>query len=333
MPPPLRVGSVATRRRVRSWLGGHPRLLLLARRVDRILRGALNDPGPGLGIGEDGTIRRSLPLPPRPDGRPSRREPLLLVAPADQYVARTLGRGGLRDYEPEALACFLAMTDVAGPGAVLDIGANIGVYALTAAALTDREVLAFEPTPSTGATARRLADSHGLAVDLRSTALGRESGTATFYLSDRTDSSNSLASGFRPSGHQLEVDVRRLDELVAEEGLHPAVLKVDTETTEPDVLAGAAGTISSLRPWILCEVLAGRTETALQQVMEPFGYYFFHVVDEVPWPRATALTGDPTYRHLMWLFAPSEPPAEFWSSWQGWRDALAALPYPSTVDG
>ncbi len=80
-------------------------------------------------------------------------------------------------------------------------------------------------------------------------------------------------------------------------------------------------------------MLAGRTETALQQVMEPFGYHFFHAVDEVPWPRATALTGDPTYRHLMWLFAPSEPPAEFWSSWRGWRDALAALPYPSTVDG
>ena len=49
-------------------------------------------------------------------------------------------------------------------------------------------------------------------------ALGREAGTATFFLSDRSDSSNSLAEGYRESSRQLDVTVEtlELDNLLAQ---------------------------------------------------------------------------------------------------------------------
>ncbi len=71
----------------------------------------------------------------------------MFEAPEQMYVLKTLVENGFGGYEVEALACFLAITDAGPRGHVLDIGANIGVYGLLAGAVTEREVVAFEPTP------------------------------------------------------------------------------------------------------------------------------------------------------------------------------------------
>ena len=91
----------------------------------------------------------------------------------------------------------------------------------------------------------------------------------------------------------------------------PAVLKIDTETTEPAVLRGGLRTIAATRPWIMCEVLAGRTEAELMTVLEPLGYTYYLVSDRTPYEPAEQLRGDP--RFYMWLFAPEPAPAELWT--------------------
>lgn len=247
---------------------------------------------------------------------------LTMTAPRDLIVPRMLAAEGLVGYEHESLACFLAAMDIAGPGAVFDIGANVGVYAAVASALTKREVRAFEPSPSLVAAARRFALDNNLNFTTESLALGAENGVATFYLSDKTDSSNSLAAGFRKSSMQIEVQVETLDSYVARTGMVPAVMKVDTESTEPDVLTGAAKTIAEHRPWILCEVLAGRVETRLTEVLAPFGYHWYHVTDEIPYQETDHIVGDGTYRNLNWLFAPERPDEGFWAAL---RERSAAL--------
>ena len=230
-----------------------------------------------------------------------------MIAPMSLIVPRMLAEQGLGGYEREALACFLAATDVAGPGAVLDIGANVGIYAALADAVTDRQVIGFEPTPVLAALAGSFGAENGFGYAMESVALGAENGTATFYLSDSSDGSNSLAEGFRKSSAQIDVTVETLDSYVARTGLVPAVVKVDTESTEPDVLVGAAGTIERHRPWILCEVLAGRTEDRLTEILTPLGYHWYPVTEQIPLPLADRIVGDPTHRHLMWLFAPERP--------------------------
>jgi FkbM family methyltransferase len=272
--------------------------------------------------GED---RRARPAPPPvPENRvvhlnlpatgaaPGRR--LVLTAPTDMIVPQRLDEGGLAQYEPDAMACFLAAADVAGPGAVFDVGANVGVFAAVASALTDRQVRAFEPSPDLAEVARQFARDNELAWRTESVALGAENRTATFYLSDSSDSSNSLAARFRPSSTQITVQVETLDSYVSRTGLVPAVLKIDTETTEPDVIAGAARTIAKYRPWIVCEVLANRVEDRLTKVMSPFGYHWYEIREEIPYEKADRIVGDPDYRHLNWLFAPAEPDERFWAA-------------------
>jgi FkbM family methyltransferase len=262
----------------------------------------------------------SIHLPPAAGGA---RRSLTLTAPASMHVPKRLAQQGLAGYERESLACFLAAIDVAGSGAVLDIGANVGIYAAVASALSRRDVRAFEPSPSLVDVARRFAADNRLDYKTEPLALGAENGSATFYLSDISDTSNSLAVGFRDSSAQIEVAVETLDSYVARTGVVPAVMKVDTETTEPDVLAGAAKTIVEHRPWILCEVLAGRVEAALMDVLMPFGYHWYHVTEELPYRETTQIAGDRTYTNLMWLFTPRPPGDDFWAAVRERATALA----------
>jgi FkbM family methyltransferase len=239
------------------------------------------------------------------------------------YVPRLLQQKGFAGYEPESLACFLAAIGITKRGAVLDVGANVGVYGVLASALTGRRVVAFEPTPDLAVTARAIAEENMLPISLEEVALGAAPGRATLYLSDTTDSSNSLAQGFRPSTRQVDVRVETLDEVVQRMGLKVKVIKIDTEMTEPDVLRGAAETVRRDQPWILCEILAGRTEAQLTEIIEPWGYTWYHVTDDPPWAPSQKLAGDPTYKNFMWLFAPTPLDERFWSALHGWRASLA----------
>lgn len=276
-----------------------------------------------------------LPAAPEPASVPvSHRSSGSLWIEAEEhfYVPKCLHRTGLAGYEPETLACFLATIAQQG-GPVFDVGANIGVFSLVAAGLTNTEVIAFEPTPALAAVARDVAAANDLRFTLEEIALGAESGTATFHLSDITDSSNSLLDGFRPSATSIEVVVDSLDDYVARTGTIPRVLKIDTEATEPDVLRGGLATIQEHRPWIVCEVLARRTETRLEEVLVPLGYTWYQLTSELPLVPRRELFGDRAYRFNNWLFAPEKPDQEFWERMGGWREALRACVPTAPVAG
>jgi FkbM family methyltransferase len=286
--------------------------------------------------------RRARANAPKPPARPTHRtvtmrvpgspeRTISMTSPVSLLVPRKLEEDGLARYETSAIPCFLAAMDVAGPGAVLDIGANVGLYAGLAAAVTDRQVAAFEPFPILAEVAERFSTDNDLGFRVESIALGSENGSATLYLSDTSDSSNSLAEGFRKSTKQIEVPVETLDGWVRRTGLVPAVLKVDTESTEPDVLIGGAETLREHRPWILCEVLAGRGEDRLMEALAPHGYHWYHITDEVPYRHATVIEGDPSYRDLMWLFAPEPPTAAFWAAVTARVAAVAATDEDATA--
>ncbi|MGE5155957.1 MAG: FkbM family methyltransferase [Betaproteobacteria bacterium] len=285
--------------------------LRLPRRMARKVLGPKN---PGSRV-----VPIALPTTGRAPGRP---ELLTMTAPSNLLVPRRIAESGLAGYETSAVACFAAACDVAGPGAVLDIGANVGIYAAVGRALTQRQVIAFEPWEMLVDVARRFSADNDLDFTTEALALGAANRTQTLYLSDVGDSSNSLRRNFRPSSNQIQVPVETLDSYVARTGTVPAVMKVDTEATEPDVLIGAEKTIAEYRPWILCEVLSGRVERRLHELLASLGYRWYHIQDEIPLREAARIVGDPAYENLMWLFAPEKPWEEFWSAL---RDRAASL--------
>jgi len=83
------------------------------------------------------------------------------------------------------LPWFLALCETARPGAIWDVGANIGIYALLARAYTEREVVGFEPTPEVCAWGRRLAADNGL-TDLATAVLFAATLAAAWWAIRRT---------------------------------------------------------------------------------------------------------------------------------------------------
>jgi FkbM family methyltransferase len=302
------------------------RLVAVRRRVPKRLRaGALRLLGRGP-VERERVVVLSLPKPPPAGAADVAPRPLTIRTPERTYVSRLLEGSGLAGYEPDTLACFLAAVHQADGEPVFDVGANIGVFAWLAAALTPAKVVAFEPTPDLADQMRAICAANGLTVRVEEVALGAASGTAELFLSDKTDSSNSLRAGFRPSHKSVSVPVERVDDYVARTGLAPAVMKIDTESTEPDVLRGATRLLAERRPWIICEVLAGRTEADLTAILAPLGYSWYRIDGPGPLEARDQIEGDPSYAHMNWLFAPSAPTPEFWASMAAWRESIAAIP-------
>jgi len=259
-----------------------------------------------------------------PDIGSSERQHLVIDLPARLYVPKLLQRSGLAGYERSTIACWLTILSIPRHGAAMDVGANVGPYAWLADRFSPRRVVAFEPTPDLADAIRTVASRNQLEIQVEQIALSDRDGTAEFYLSNATDSSNSLVAGFRQSSSSIDVSIVRLDTYVADTGVIPHALKIDTETSEPDVLSGARNVIANSRPWMIIEVLAGRTEERLMNELAPYEYFWFQIDAELPLATSNEIIGDPTYEHTNWLFAPTRPNSTFWMEMARWRDLLGA---------
>jgi FkbM family methyltransferase len=307
------------------------RLRAVARRLPEPVKGVLRRILPAQLVAWRPTVRRfllAMPVPPPGMGAAVRSAAvpgrIAFEAPYRQYVPRLLEAGGVARYEPETVAAFLAAISFGNVAEVFDVGANVGIFSILAAALTTARVTGFEPTPDVAETFRTVARANGVGCTVEELALGATSGVATLYLSAKTDSSNSLRAGFRRPRGTVEVAVERLDDYVTRIGRPPGVIKVDTETTEPDVFRGGLETLRTARPWVVCEVLARTTESALMTILRPLGYHF-HPLDEGHLPVETdEIVGDPTWLHRDWLFTPDPLPPAFATHYTAWLEAILA---------
>jgi FkbM family methyltransferase len=242
-------------------------------------------------------------------------------------VQRSLRRNGLAAYEPPTVTTLLTLFDDQDDGfTFFDVGANMGLYALICASMfSPGAVDAFEPTPTTVAVLRRVVDANRLAINVIEAAAGDENGRAVLHLSAKSDSSNSMVAGFKVSHEAVEVETLRIDDHVAVTGRTPNVMKIDVETFEPAVLAGAARTVERNRPFIVIEVLnrGGRDHgIEITQAMAPFGYSYYELSANPVWNERGAVEGDAGSPHNDWLLAPAPLDDEFAQRWQTWRSRL-----------
>jgi len=238
-----------------------------------------------------------------------------------EYVLGRLADMGLEGYEPETVATVLAALEL-NDGGFHDVGANIGVFALVVKSLVpDVQVTAFEPGAALAGTCRTIAELNCLHVVVEQVALADDDGSAEFFMSP-TDTSNSLRAGFRRAVASETVEVARLDTwLAGNPGREPAVLKIDTESTEPDVLAGGSDFLARARPWLVVEVLKGRTETRLEEWCDEMRYHRHHITAHGPVAREEII-GDETYEHLNWLLTPMALPDDFARAFDRWHQSL-----------
>jgi FkbM family methyltransferase len=225
------------------------------------------------------------------------------------------------------MAALLALFEDAEEGFVFfDVGANVGLYAASCAALFEpAAVVAFEPTPSTAEVARRIMIANGLGVTVEELALGAEPGLGSLYLSAKSDSSNSLVAGFKESSGSMTVAVDTLDGYVSRSGLMPTIVKIDVETYEPEVLAGARRTIEGHRPHLIVEVLNRNGHdhgVEISAAMKDLGYCYYRLGPHVPLEPSDRIIGQRRTKHQDWLLAPAPLRDGFEARMERWASAI-----------
>jgi FkbM family methyltransferase len=128
-----------------------------------------------------------------------------------------------------------------------DVGANIGAVTLVAARLC-RKVVAFEPDPRSLERLVRNVQANRLSgVEIVSSALGSEAGTARLYQASNANSGmTSLVAGRADTTGETSVTVVRADDLIAARPeLAPTIMKIDVEGAEHLVVGGATTLLRS----------------------------------------------------------------------------------------
>ena len=219
---------------------------------------------------------------------------LCLQSKGDDWVSNQVFWRGWQGYEPEMTGLFYALAESATT--VLDVGAHAGFYSLLAGlANPQARVFAFEPLPRVFASLERNVKLNKLEnIRCFSAAIGATTDTQEFYFPDQEQPiSSSLRSDVLiatfPVGaiQHVPVSVVPIDQFVAEQGIDKVdLIKLDTERTEHEVLAGARELLQRDHPDIICEVWpdAGNQDQ-LEDVLRPLGYRFFHLLPEGPQER------------------------------------------------
>jgi len=221
----------------------------------------------------------------------------------DDWVPNQVFWRGWEGYEPEMTPVFWRLATAAS--VTLDVGAHIGFYAILAAIANQRgTVYAFEPLPAVFERLQRNLALNRLenVIALRQAAGAIDGRAPFFHVPGLIPCSSSLSESFmrsHPVLDSLPVSVVRLDTFARENGLASIdLMKLDTETTEPDVLIGMGPLLGSSRPDIFCEVLQRTEADALTGMLRPLGYSFYLLTDAGPQPRLR-VAADEVWRNYM----------------------------------
>lgn len=167
---------------------------------------------------------------------------------------------------------------------VVDVGANLGVYALSIARAIGMSgaLHAYEPTPDTAALLEASARDNGLSrLTVVRAAVSARAGEASFFVGDDTElnSLDAPADASRQAS-AIRVPMVTLDEEASRLGWDRlAFLKVDAEGRELDVLNGAERVLRDLRPAVMFEVRAGDAfEFAAAEHLRSMGFELFRLV-------------------------------------------------------
>jgi FkbM family methyltransferase len=180
-------------------------------------------------------------------------DPFFVVA--GEGVSREVESYGL--FEPELTEAFLRL--IQADQCVVDIGMHLGYYTTLFARLAGPRgtVHAFEPTPSTRDFARRNVGRFPN-VTVHPQAVWWEEGTLTFHdyglawMAFNSFAEARLEVSAKP--REFEVATTTLDAFRASVGRAVALVKVDAESAEAQILQGASKLIELDQPLITLEV-------------------------------------------------------------------------------
>ena len=213
------------------------------------------------------------------------RDPLILrmagqvsiAAPADLNTISTYVLLEQEDWFEKELAFLRAW--LRPDMQVVDIGANIGVFTLTAAGIV-QSVQAYEPASGTRATLQAGIAANGFGnIALHGKALSDQTGDGWL----RFGASSELnALGLADGGQGEAVPLSRLDDEARVWG-NIDFLKIDAEGAEAGIINGGADFLRRQSPLIQMEMKAGRSfNTGLADLLRTHGFALYRCLPDTP---------------------------------------------------
>ncbi|ANN78320.1 FkbM family methyltransferase [Bordetella flabilis] len=170
-------------------------------------------------------------------------------------------------YEPEETRIMDLLSD--GAEAVLDVGSNIGWYAIRfAKRLPMAMVHAFEPMPVSHAFLQRNVALNNVGDQVRcyNYGLSDKCGSFDFFMPPAGSVNASLSNVSGAKNADVVVGLTlTLDQWCANQRLQPDFIKCDVEGAELLVFQGASRTLAQARPVVFTELL--------RKWAKPFGYH------------------------------------------------------------
>ncbi len=159
----------------------------------------------------------------------------------DKGVSRELALAGVR----EGLLTRTLRGALKEGDCVVDVGANIGYYALMEARLLGPRgrVYAVEPVPHNMELLRKSIQLNGYEnIETFQIGIGKDNGAATMYLSDHPN----WCSFYPPRKiiGTIEVEIASLDTFLRDKR-RPDLIRMDTEGYEYEIIAGMSGVLES----------------------------------------------------------------------------------------
>jgi len=189
--------------------------------------------------------------------------------PNDVYIGRSLATYG--EYSELELRPLLGLIK---PGdTVVEVGANIGAHAVPLARkLGPRgRLIAYEPQFQLFETLRLNLALNGLRhAEARRAAAGARAETLSYAPPPQREAANLGGVAMSRDGRGDAVPAVRLDDDL--KGVRPALIKIDVEGMEEEVLIGAARTIATCRPAIYLENDRRERSAALIRRLLGMGY-------------------------------------------------------------
>jgi FkbM family methyltransferase len=219
--------------------------------------------------------------------------PFNFVLPARVYgsrfkvpILRGVGGSHRRGSEPWMLDALQRLFALSGQRDIVDVGVNIGQTLLKAKSIDRRcRYIGFEPNPFCIQFVNELIALNRFEhCDLLPVALSAAPGLIEFMAESEADSAASMVQDLRPGKKPIRrqyIPMLAFDDIAAQIGAeHIAIVKIDVEGAELEVLSGMRGHLRRCRPLVACEVLHAHTAAQLGLMHERNGKLTTLLADE-----------------------------------------------------
>lgn len=187
---------------------------------------------------------------------------------------------GIDGFEPNSLKIWVKLCKISD--VILDIGANTGIYSLIAKCVNPiSKVYAFEPVERVYRILEKNFTINNFDACSYKVAISNSDGMGMFY-DDDEEHTNSVVLNLDRSDeknlHKVDTKVTKLDTFIKNTNIQGvALIKMDVETHESEVIEGFKEHLNDFRPTFIIEIIKESVALSLYEQLSGLGYNYFYI--------------------------------------------------------